>query len=83
MRFLFKGLFGETDIFVLLFVVGRFDRGLLVVLRDVWFGVVGVMWKMWIVWWEVRSGDVGLWIMCCDCMEIVLMLGQFYIGKHF
>ena len=63
--------------------MGRFDRGLLVVLRDVWFCVVGVMWKMWIVWWEVGSGDVGLWVICCGCMEIVLMLGQFYVGKHF
>lgn len=53
------------------------------VLRDVGFVGVDVMWKMWIVWWEVRSGDVGLWVMCCGCMEIVLILGQFYIGKHF
>jgi len=66
-------LFGETDIFVLLFVVGRFDRGLLVILRDVWSGLVDVMWKMWIVWLEVRSGDAGLLVMCCYCMGMVMV----------
>ena len=53
-------MFGETDIFVLLFVVGRFDKGLLVILRDVWFGWVAVVGNVWIVLWEVRSGDAGL-----------------------